>query len=157
MKRFLFLALLTGYLASFAQSGLMIRADYELSSLTGDDINDFFDSYNAYYGTNMVREFEDIPVNAFNHINWGGGIRLLGLSNEKKKVDLSTGLFVTYGSGNWSQDGEFRNGIITQTDFVTRDYTLQYDLGILLFNRLSLTGFIGGRFRTTILDVGYFY
>ncbi len=136
-----------------AQFYLAPHFDYERSQLQGFDANDFFRSYNAYYGNNMAEPMDTLLPGEFSHPNWGGALRVfLG-----EQVAFTSGLLIAYGRARTRHSGRFRNGIVTQTDWEVRDLKFQYDIGICLGRALSLTTHLGGHVRNTIMDLGYVY
>ena len=149
--------LITALLFPLCLSGqgfaLIAHGDYERATFVDHDINDFFRSYNAYYGGNMKMPFDTLGSDASSHLNFGGGLRFF----TEGAVGFSSGLLVTYGKGSTDNTAVFQNDITTQTDFAFRDWTLQFDLGINIKQFLFLHGHMTGRFRKTVMDLGYIY
>lgn len=132
---------------------LTLRADYGRFTQPENDLNDFYRSYNEYYSSVLPAPFDTISHTEFSHPNVGAGIRYF----TGEKVGFTSGLFMTYGRSRFSQQSVFRSNLTTETKFETRDWTLQYDLGIHIRRFLLIQGHLGGTFRKTVLDLGYIY
>ncbi|MEM6262927.1 MAG: hypothetical protein AAGI38_10500 [Bacteroidota bacterium] len=133
--------------------GLTLRVDREISQLDGPDINDFFQSYNAYYGSNLETPFSIMRAADFTHNNVGMGIRM----GTGRNFGFASGLGMTYGRIRNQNVSVFRNGIGTETELTTRDWTLTFDMGVRIKSILFLQVHMAGRFRKNILEMGYRY
>lgn len=135
--------------ATFAQIGPFLRVDYTQARHQADDLNDFIRSYNAFYGSNMARPLQEISPTQFSHLNYGAGFRL--------SYWFTTGLYLSYGTVDHRTTGEYQNGIQTRMDIGVRDLNLVYELGVSLWNVVTLQGVMAGYFRKSVVDVGYVY
>lgn len=153
----LLLLLLLAPIALSAQDdilvGVTLKADYGRYTMNDPDINDFYTSYNQFYSNVMVRPFDTLSMREFSHPAYGMGIRVAS----GKAFGPSAGLFLTRGTTRHTEQAEFQNGIISQTDFLVKDVVCQVDAGFHAGQVLYLHGHIAGHFRTTIMDFGYFY
>ncbi|MEO0469990.1 MAG: hypothetical protein AAF206_10255, partial [Bacteroidota bacterium] len=155
-RRILFSLLLLSSSLLYAQEytgGFSLRAGYEYSTLQAFDLNDFFQNYNAFYGSEMAQPFDTIAATEISHPELGAGFRIAHGEN----IGFTSGIFATYGSKRLQRTAEFQNGIGTQADLVVRDLNLQIDLGIHIKQVLFLQGHLSGRFRRNFLDLGYVY
>ncbi|MCB0736126.1 MAG: hypothetical protein KDC92_01340 [Bacteroidetes bacterium] len=146
------LGLLLANLVGNAQVLLSPRVDYENSTLLGNDINQFFDSYNSYYANSTTTFFEPISPGDFSHTNYGGAIRL----NLGDPLAIFSGFSFTYGKGMATRQAIHANGLKAQTDFNIFDYVGQYDLG-LRYKIFVASAHMSGRYRKTRMNFGYFY
>ena len=144
---------LTAQAQESGQVYLSLRADYEHTTLQGFDLNDFFRSYNAYYGVNMAQPFDTLGATELSHPAFGGALRF----TSGGPVGFHTGLFVTYGTKAVQRQSRFVNDIVTQFDLEVRDLYFQYDVGLLLGGALSLNAHMAGRIRKNWGYLGYVY
>ncbi|MCB0637955.1 MAG: hypothetical protein KDC54_15105 [Lewinella sp.] len=133
--------------------GLVLRGGYEYSEFTGSDFNDFVRNYNAYYGGNMKSPMDTLALTASSHPEMGIGVRYYSGEN----FGFSTSLILNYGQRKFGTESTFANDIVTAADFRVRDWTAQIDLGIHIKKVLFLHGHLAGRFRRSVLDLGYYY
>jgi hypothetical protein len=156
MRKLLFLCYCLP-LFSLAQNpinGFYLRADYESSRLTLFDYNDFYRSYNAYYGQNLAQPWDTLKPTVFSHPNFGAGFRI----GTAGKAGVAGGLLITYGrSQNYSQTSIFRNEIQLQNDFIIRDLNVQTDWGFHFGQTLFLQGHMNARVRRPTSILGYVY
>lgn len=156
MYRLLFFLLIFSPCSLFAQDhqvALTLRGDYESSQLTGFELNDFFQSYNAYYGVNMKQPFDTVATSGLSHAGWGMGMRFLSGDN----AGFATGIFLTYGSKSIRNESIFANNLLTRTDFRVKDYNCQVDVGFHLKRFLLIQGHLSARVRESLFDLGYVY
>ncbi|RMG61689.1 MAG: hypothetical protein D6722_19340 [Bacteroidetes bacterium] len=132
---------------------LSLRAEYERGTLQAFDLNDFFRSYNAYYGANMAQPFDTLGATDLSHPAFGGALRW----TYGQKVGFHTGLSMVYGRKEVQRTARYANGIVTQLDLEARDFTFQYDVGLLLGGTLSLNSHLAGRIRHSWGYLGYVY
>ncbi|MCB0705135.1 MAG: hypothetical protein KDC34_07485 [Saprospiraceae bacterium] len=133
--------------------GVFLRAEYERSTMENYDLNDFFRSYNDYYAGVIPQPFDTLLGTDFSHFGYGTGIRFY----TGEVFGFAGSLFGTYGVKKESRTAIFQNDITTQADFRVRDMNIQIDLGVHIYRILFLQGHLTGRFRKTVLDLGYFY
>lgn len=129
------------------------RLDYESSQLVGRDYNEFYKSYNDYYNLSLTEAFDTINPGDFSHLGFGGSIRFFGPG----KLAFQNGLLLTYGRSNVLRTSVFSNGIKSETNWEIGDLNLQYDVGVLIGQSLSLAVHMAGRFRSTDMAFGYYY
>ncbi|MDX2246520.1 MAG: hypothetical protein SF052_07090 [Bacteroidia bacterium] len=141
------------FFAQDNQVALTLRGDYESSQLSGFELNDFFQSYNEYYGVNMQQPFDTVAVKGLSHAGWGMGMRFLSGDN----AGFATGIFLTYGSKSLRNEAIFANDLLTRTDFRVKDYNCQVDIGFHLKRFLLIQGHISARIRESVFDLGYVY
>lgn len=143
-------------LFAFSQSGFAgftLRADYGSYRMPENDLNDFFRSYNDYYGASMKVPFDTLSATVFSHPSFGAGVRYASPG----VVGFSTGLFVQFGRKAFTQQSQFQNDIITETSFLVKDYTYQIDVGFHVMSILFIHGLLAGHTRNATLDLGYYY
>ncbi|MBR9921598.1 MAG: hypothetical protein GYB31_12235 [Bacteroidetes bacterium] len=151
-----FLVLLSSFPMLAQETGVhfCLRADYERSKMTGSDLNDFFNSYNAYYAGVIPQEFDTLSPHEFSHPAFGAGLRfLMGEGN----IGFSSGLLGTYGYAKRTRNAVFQNDIETELAMRVRDLNIQFEVGMYFFQRVFIHGHITGRFRKTVADLGYYY
>jgi hypothetical protein len=136
-----------------AQIGPYLRLDYTQASHQYNDFNDFFRSYNAYYGANMAQPFDTLAPTVFSHPNFGLGLRFTGGGI----IAPTGGFFITYGRMTHAARAEYANGIQTAADFMVRDLNVVTELGLSIGRVLSLSAVMAGYFRRSVVDMAYIY
>jgi hypothetical protein len=133
--------------------GVVLRSAYQLSNFNDFQLNEFFTSFNDYYGSNMEEPFLRYDERTLDMFNGGVGFRL-GFG---EKIGPSLGLLTTFGQKTVQRNARFQNQIVTQTDLRMRDWTVQFDAGLHFFGVLFVQGHIAGHFRRSVFTLGYVY
>lgn len=132
---------------------LAFRIDYESSRLLGDDLNDFFLSYNEYHASFTSLFFDTLRANDLSHFNFGVGSRI----RVGEEMGFSGSALMTFGRRTIRRDAIFLTNITTRTDLQVNDLTLHFDGGIHYQHKYFAHMQIGMRSRRNVFDVGYIY
>ncbi|MEL6653079.1 MAG: hypothetical protein AAFQ87_19925 [Bacteroidota bacterium] len=132
---------------------LSLRVDYEASRLLGDDLNDFYLSYNEYHASFTSLFFDTLRANELSHFNFGLGSRIA----TGEDIGFSGSAFLMLGRKTIRRDAIFLTNIVTRTDLQVNDLTLHFDGGIHYQRKYFAHLQVGMRSRRNTFDVGYIY
>lgn len=157
-KHILFLTLSLSFFISFSQNGegfFSLRTDYEIAKFKEFQLNDFVRSFNSYYSGFLPQEMDTLTANSSSHFNFGIGGRFT--TGGRKSAGFSGGILLLYGTRGNNYKAISQNNITTNMDVRYKDWTNQIDIGFHIRQIAFFHVHMAGRFRNTVIDLGYYY
>lgn len=131
-----FLVLLVPAMAA-AQITPTITVAYGHNTIDEAPLNQFFDSFNTFWGDQVAEPFETLDATAFAHMEYGGGLRAL-FPSQGLGVTLATN--AVFGRAEAKRQMRYVNGMGHDLEMHTRDIGWDFHLGLTLGKHLLASG-----------------
>lgn len=134
-------------------AGFFVNADYSFSRFDTGDMNGFVNSFNAFWGDDLSAPYQEFTGTEFSHPSFGAGFRFISTG----KVGFSGGTGFLWGRDRHRHQATWKNGVVNELFFKTRDVQWNATTGMHFGNKVFLEFTYGGHFRKLFMEHATIY
>ncbi len=138
-----------------AQTGLKLCAEYSLNQFETQGMNQFVETFSAFWGTKISTPYQSFTGKELSHPNFG--VSFYKAYGEAGESGFSLGTGILAGRGKYRNEAVWSNGVKNELFITARDIMWTANLGFHIKHRIYIDGYIDANIRKVEMEHATIY